>query len=105
MIAKTVKFAVPDKEIIVDQRSLKRKSTKRFRSSIYIKCKKCNNYSKNGNCEECVEQTEDNRNARLINIPIRQQIKYYLRKYYREIIKYLFQHKDRDDGSMYDLYD
>lgn len=103
-IAKTVNSVLDKGKILSDYRSLKKHSSKRFASITYIPCQECGNYVKSGLCEKCEIQTAKDENSLISYVPIRQQIKHFLRQYYREIVKYLFQAK-KHDGNLKDIYD
>lgn len=103
-IAQTVDSVLERKTIFRDYRSLKKHSSKRFSSVLYVPCQQCTKYVINGFCSICNIITAKDENKIIVYIPIRQQIKHFLRKYYREIILYLFE-SNWNMGNIKDIYD
>lgn len=77
-IAKTIKMVAPDQQVFVNHRSIKRNAKQRFKSILFIKCNKCQVFSKNGYCEQCKVDQKKDENDYFIYIPLRQQINHYL---------------------------
>lgn len=97
-ISKTVNSALENRIFVTDKRSLKKHAKKRFKYLVFILCAQCNTYRENGFCQQCELLCSKKERDYIIYIQLRQQIKYYLKKHFRQIIKYLIQTKDRNDS-------
>lgn len=106
-ISKIVKTMIPEQtKIVRSVAPLKKLSTKRFRYTVFIECPSCLIYRKNGICEKCNNNYSIIDNfSRIYYIPIRQQIKYFLKKYFRQIFQYLLDTKHNYDSTFKDIYD
>lgn len=73
--------------------------SKRFEMQNLVQCDKCREYVSNGYCEECMHSTMKNDSNFIIYIPLKQQIEFMLRKYFKDIIGFL------DEKPCHDYYD
>lgn len=98
-LAKKSKIPVPKTKDV-----LKRKVEKRFEKVLYVHCENCSEFVIDGFCRECGVKTTKSEQNSFIYIPLRIQIKYFLKEFFNEIITFLNSCKQRN-GFISDIYD
>lgn len=92
----------PEISLPTNKKQLKKSTEMRFEREFVLICKCDNIYDENGFCSRCKVQNKKKKSNFMVIIPIEQQIKYLLDKYFDIIIEY--KERARSDGSGQKLY-
>lgn len=94
-------------ELPTSQYLLKKEANLKFNFDHYIICDKCKYLNKTEICQKCELKTKKRKNNYFIYIPVKQQIKFFLQRYQKEIVEFMRKSKkdndicDFDDGEIY----
>lgn len=89
-------------KIPTDRRTLKKYVDKRFEKEIHIICDKCEEFVNQGYCDDCKWTTKKKMKNFIVYIPLKQQIEYFIDKYFDEIISFLNEERDELYRDIYD---